>query len=253
MGKYFGSEGLIALIYLSAIIILGVSRFGILTIPGIIIALLGIALALKKKFALASTIGILTATGSYIAQYLTAFCPSCTLAATIFAIGGIISFIPIVRSKPGLALLTVPLVISAALLGSVAIPEDTRPMVYITPASTAKAEEVGSEVVSITSNQELKKPQLFFSVTCPSCKKAIEEYVKQDPGGQYWQPVVVPQMALVQGEDMLKGYGYTGSVLSAAKSPGRAVPCLLVAENDMYIGAGKTIAQLNRIRREEGQ
>ena len=50
-------------------------------------ALIGIYFARKEEYIIVATTGILTATGSFIAQSLTYYCSTCTLAA-LFAIAG---------------------------------------------------------------------------------------------------------------------------------------------------------------------
>lgn len=66
-------------------------------------------------------------------------------------------------------------------------------------------------------------------------------FIKKDPEGKTWQPVVVPNIALSQGEEMLRKMGYTGKLISASRSPSGGFPCLRTPDGRLLVGQEKII------------
>lgn len=81
-----------------------------------------------------------------------------------------------------------------------------------------------------------KVPALYFSPWCGYCEEPLREYVKRDPRGKTWQPVVVPDTAMSQGEALIRKMGYTGRLISAPKSPSGGFPCLQLPDGRLLVG-----------------
>ena len=79
MATKIRKEGIInALFFIGAFIVLLLNTFGLLTIPGLIVALLCVFFIYKKNYITVSILALLTGAGSLLAQSVTAFCPYCT-------------------------------------------------------------------------------------------------------------------------------------------------------------------------------
>lgn len=211
------------LFFLAAIGLLLYNTFGILTLPGIIAALVAIYSVCKKNYFLPAMIGIISASGSFIGQYATSFCPYCTAAAFCFFLGGVINLRRVFIERLPVSIGLIILLTSSMTLFLTApvIPDDRNPVIY---TSAPIAHEIQSN-----------KPLLFLSPTCRSCIDAMELFIKYDPTGENWQPVITPNLSLQAGKTKLESMGYRGQVISAAKPPGKKVPALQI-NGEVYEG-----------------
>lgn len=236
LSSYSLEEGLPALFFFIAGVILVLGSFGTLTIPGIIASLSGIFFI--RKPGIAALIGITAASGSLAGQSLTAFCLYCALSATSFAIAGLIALALATRQHPAWILVIIPLFLS---LGT---------FVLTSPIGDARTEAIIVQKTRITVKEEVQLPELYFMPSCKSCPKVLEYLVAEDPKGQFWQPVVVPNSSLLDGEKKLRSMGYVGKVICASGSPGRMVPCLLV-NGTLIEGATNILKESPKILNKE--
>jgi len=240
MKKITSKEGVIsALFFITALIFLAINTFGMLTIPGLIVAVIALYCSLTGRYLYSAYLGVAAAFGSFLTQFITTFCSYCTLAATAFLVGGLISLL-FLKSKnitAILSLLTLS-VLSAILLVANLPSYEQKPV-------------IAQPVVITGSTIKDNKPMLYISPGCKSCKPVLEEFVKLDPNGTYWQPVIVPAVLLAQGEAILKDKGYTGEIKSSFSSPTRSVP-LLEINGQYYQGSQITIDKIKN-REEVGR
>ena len=204
---------LLYLLFASSGVVLITGKFGVLTIPGVIMALLGIYFARKQEHVIVATIGVLTATGSYIAQSFTYYCFTCTIAATLFAIAGILALI---QDRAEHYKVTIGLIVLLC-LGLFSL--NSMFQFYQNPVicdETYIAQAAGSN-----------KPLLYVSPTCKACTSMLEKVLTYDSNGEKCLVVVTPIRALASVETELKNRGYTGEVISANQSPTGFVPVLI--------------------------
>lgn len=204
-------EGLNALFFLIAIVLLAYNTFGVLTVPGYIMAVTAIFLIYFKQYYWVGMIGIFTAAGSFTAQYLTYFCPYCTAAAFCFFIGGLINL----RGKYQENLPT-------SILSTICITTALTLFIFA-PVSGYEPEVIMSD-----------KPLLYFSTECRACSDVVEYLVKTDQTGEKWLPVILGDYA--KGEKYLVDKGFTGETLTATQPPGKVIPALVV-EGEIYEGS----------------
>jgi hypothetical protein len=214
-------EGILyALFYLIAIGLLLYNTFGVLTIPGLIMAILAIVLVFCKKHYLVAMIGIFTAAGSFTAQYMTYFCPYCTAAAFCFLIGGLINLRGRYQQRISISILST-VCITAALT-----------LFIFSPAPYYSTETQANEIIS-------DKPLVYISIECRACEEVIKFLIEYDSAGIDWQPVLLGDFE--KGKQYLIDKGYTGEVLSAMQPPGTVIPAL-VSRGEIYEGS-KTIEE----------
>lgn len=222
-----------AFFFLSAVLILFLNKWGILSVPGMAAGVTGVFFTVKKHYKLASLIGVTSAFASFTAQVATAFCPHCTGAALMFTLAGVTALINVIPEKPLWSLIVLPVTLSFLFLMARAAPyQDRRAEAFITPVAVSDDEEIKKDT-----DGETLKPRLYVSVSCGSCEKALEYFIRQDPEGERWQPVIIPNSALPQGEKILRELGYRGEVHSVGDSPAHAVPCLEM-EEQIFVGLG---------------
>ncbi len=227
-----------SLLFVLIISILLYADFGILTGPGIIAALLGIYFSLSLRHLFVAMIGVTAASASFIGQSMVAYCPYCTMAAMCFLIAGTISLMKIARKYT-----LVSLVLCGIIIASVSV---------FTISFTAYADPrepviQNNQTAVVAPKCDISKPKLYLSTTCPSCKDAMADFVRKDPKGEKWLPVIVPHSHLAQGEKMLQELGYQGEVVSASYPPGNRLPTLDV-EGEILVGSK---IQYERITKEE--
>ena len=240
MKKLITKEGIInALFFLTAFIFLIINSFGMLTIPGLIVAVIALYCSLTGRYLYSAYLGVAAAFGSFLTQFITTFCSYCTLAATAFLVGGLISLLFLKSKNITATLILLTLSVLSAILLVVNLPSYEQKPVIAQPVVITGA--------TIKDN----KPILYISPGCKSCKSVLEEFVKFDPNGTYWQPVIVPAVLLAQGEAILKDKGYMGEVKSSFSSPTRFVP-LLEINGQYYQGKEITIKKIKN-REEEGR
>lgn len=204
---------LLYLLFFSSAVVLTTGKFGLLTIPGIIMGLIGIYFTRKDEYIIVATIGIITATGSFIAQSMTYYCSSCTLAATLFAVAGILALI---QDRAEHYKVTIVLIVMLCLgLYSLKTMFDF----YQNP--------IIQDNVNITQAIESDKPLLYISPTCKACNFILEAVLAYDPEGEKCIVVATPIRALASVETNLKNRGYAGEVVSANQSPTGFVPVLI--------------------------
>lgn len=232
--KIVKAKGILnAFCFFIAFIILIFNKFGILTIPGFIIALLAAYFSITNRFMYSAILGISTATLSFIAQFITVFCLGCTLSATGFALGGLLSLLFLDSEKIVLRLsLIIFLIIGIFFMGFNLPQYYQAPVIEITDISPTK--QVNAD-----------KAQLYISPECKSCKAVLNTFIKADPEGRYWQPVIVPRILLAHGEAILKNEGYKGYIATAPQSPTGFVPLLQIKEQ-YYRGSEITPEKLER-------
>lgn len=208
------------LFFLIAIGLLLYNTFGILTIPGIIAAFIAIIFIYKNNYYIPAIIGILAASASFTGQYLTVYCPYCTMAAFCFFIGGIISLRHVFTKILPVSIALVVIISVSITMFALAPVTDTR--------LTATNIEIQSELPQ-------DKPLLFVSPNCKACEDAVDYLIKKDPIGETWQPVIVPDLSMEVGKKLLVKKGYTGKVLTTSEPPGSKVPALLT-NGELYEG-----------------
>lgn len=220
-------EGILhTLFFITAIGLLLYNTFGILTIPGLIAAVICAVFALKQNYYIPAVIGIVVASGSLFAQYMTAYCPYCTMAAFCFFIGGILSLRHVFTKM-------LPVSIGLVVIISVGLTLFTA-----APVIDTRAAESNTNVV-LPENLPKDKPLLFISTSCRACEETVALFIENDPYGKTWRPVIVPDLDKETGENLLAEKGYKGETLSALDPPGKRVPALL-DEETLYEGT-KTI------------
>lgn len=201
--------------------------FGTLTGPGLFAAVLGTGLVLAGRFTLVGAVGILTAAGSFGAQALTSICSTCTSAAVAFALAGVIALLQVLQERP-----VVIASLAAVLVGSLICYSgqgyfDSRLFAQSNgPRYSIESTEYTGPGGDVTVRYE-GKALLFISTTCPSCHELVEEFIKADPQGLTWQPIIVPTGYLDEGRDWLTDAGYTGIVLADKVAPNHMVPSLM--------------------------
>jgi len=223
---------------LSAVLILFLNKWDILSVPGMAAGITGVFFILKKHYKLASLIGVTSAFVSFTAQTATAFCSHCTGAALMFTLAGVMVLMNVIPEKPLWSLIVLPAVFSFLFLMVQTAPyQDRRAEAFISPAAVSESEKNRKDVA-----EEILKPRLYVSVSCGSCEKALEYFIRQDTKGERWQPVIIPNSALSQGEKMLRELGYRGEALSAGNSPAHAVPCLETGKQ-IFTGSGAVMTK----------
>lgn len=230
-------EGVIStLFFLIAFICLIINTFGTLTIPGLVVAVIAIYCSFTNKYLYSACLGVMAAFGSFLIQFLTVFCPYCTLAATAFLVGGVLSLLFLQSKNMAVNFILLALSIVAVALLVINLPSYEQKPLIVQPVAIAES--------TIQNN----KPKLYVSPSCKSCKPILDKFVEFDPKGTYWQPVIIPAVLLVQGEVILKEKGFTGEVKSSFSSPTRFVP-LLEVDGKYYRGEEITV---EKIREEAG-
>lgn len=216
MATKIRKEGIInALFFIGAFIVLLLNTFGLLTIPGLIVALLCVFFIYKKNYITVSILALLTGAGSLLAQSVTAFCPYCTIAAVLFILGGLCS---VIINPPSLR---VSLFVIGVTILCLSLINGFLPVYQQSPI-------VAQEV--LTTQAVNDKPKLYISPDCRACKDIIQQFIDNDPEGESWQPVITPTILLARGEHYLREKGYVGEVISAPKSPTQFIPVLQVGE-----------------------
>lgn len=225
-------DKLIALLYLiGAIFVLTIGDFGVLTIPGVIVAVFGVIAMCQKCYLAAGLSSTLAAITSFIAQSFTGWCISCTIAAAMFAIAGLLSY-----GKKLKLLLGIPalLLISYFILSSTLSVNEVRTANrYENNFSVSLPLDSHTNALAEPGKGENKQiPLLYVSAYCPSCKEVLKRYIENDPQGDHWQPVMVSPGQV--GISMLTDMGYTGKVYQSGSAL-QAVPCLKFGD-EKYIG-----------------
>ncbi|MDN5375129.1 MAG: hypothetical protein PWQ39_169 [Thermacetogenium sp.] len=232
-----------ALFFSVAIIILLTAHHGPLTWPGVAAAALGVIFSFAGIDALAAAAGIISASVSFTAQAMIGICTSCTYAAGCFAIAGLVSAARLGRRKPFLVVLfALPLVVGLFLY-------DYKLNVSNALLQQGKAAE--AKTAAVTQNEACRPdvPMLYFSPWCEYCEEPLQAYVKENPEGKTWQPVVVPNYAMAQGEAMLRKMGYTGKLVSAPASPSGGIPCLQMPDGRLLVGRQEIMRVLKGVEK----
>lgn len=233
-----------ALFFLVTIIILLTARFGPLTLPGVVAAALGALFSLAGLEFFTAAVGVLSASVSFSAQALVGVCGSCTFAAACFAAAGLVSVARVGKNKPVIAVFLMLPLITGLLLYSYRL--DTSNYL-LENGKTAETENASTAIIQ----DEAGRPdvQLFyFSPWCESCEEPLRAFVEKDPKGETWQPVVVPTLAMAQGEAMIRKMGYTGKVISAPSSPSGGIPCLQMPDKTLLVGQKRVLNALKERR-----
>lgn len=215
--------------FICVIIVLFIGNFGILTIPGLIVAVFGLITMYKKYYSIGAFVAILAATISVIAQSIIGWCMSCIIAATMFSIAGLLA------CERKMQLIGIPILLVILILSLSSIV----PVNGMKTANNSKSSSLSPRAYLINSLAEPGKdlntqiPLLYISEYCPSCKEVLKQYIKNDPQGDRWQPVMVSPRQV--GNSMLTDMGYTGEVYQSG-AVSQIVPCLEMG-NQKYIGA----------------
>lgn len=208
--------------------------------PGVAVATLGFAACITERNTLAVACGTITAAIGLAAQAVYGICMSCVLVAALFGLAGLISSISLINTRPKLALLlNVPLLCGSLYLGIHISTHD-----YLAPKQLTKYIAQIQSVNIPDERVDTTLPVLYFSPWCPPCGDTIKLFIEKDPEGETWQPVVVPHNAIEDGTNYLLELNYTGKIISASKSPGLGVPCLLF-EDEIYTGPKQISDWLN--------
>lgn len=154
----------------------------IITWAGIIVAISCIVLVYRNQYHLAAILSCIAATGSFLFQGITVLCIPCTVIACLFCVQ--------------IFILEGPMwLLSIALLSGV--------FMFIA------VEEPIQE-----------KNLLYISEHCKPCHPVLQEFIKRDPQGHTWEPVVV-QTSL----EYLRKMGYKGKI-NQGIPPGDSIPVL---------------------------
>lgn len=229
-----GEGSISAPFFLIALIILLTAKHGPLTWPGAVAAGTGVALVFFGWKELALADALFSAAASFTAQSILGVCLSCTCAAIAFALAGIILVFYLAPKKPLLVIsLAFPLAISLFLFAdSLSVyPNDC-----FEPVKIAQASEVDNA----------NKPVLYYSPWCSYCEEPLALFIKRDPIGETWQPVVVPYFGMTEGEKLIRELGYQGKVISASKPPSGALPCLVLPDGRMLSGKSQLLSFVER-------
>lgn len=222
--------------FLAAVIILLSAKPGPLTYPGVAAGTLGVIFALTGRITLAAAAGLLSAATSFAAQSLYGICASCTYAAASFTVAGIISAYQVMTSKG-----------SAALVIALALPLLAGMSMYVYQAhqvNNIQQARLNAEPAGQAPGVQAARsgvPRLYFAPWCRFCEEPLKEFVKNDPEGKTWQPVVIPYSGVSEGEKLIRGMGYRGKLMAEAVSPGRGVPCLAMPDGRILVGKTKII------------
>ncbi len=204
--------------------VLSFGNFGVLTIPGIIVAISCLALIYKTYYSIAAFIAILAATISFLAQAIIGWCVSCIIAAVMFAIAGLLASRRKIQLLFGIPILFGILVF---ILPNIVSKDSSESYPVTSALHTSKANISDYEKVRNSSI-----PLLYVSAFCPSCKDILKRYIESDPQGKYWRPVIVSHGQ--EGDQMLNDMGYTGELYHEI-AVSKAVPCLEI-RNEKYVG-----------------
>lgn len=232
-----------ALFFSAAIVILLAAHHGPLTFPGVAAAALGVTFSFAGMDALAAAAGIISASVSFAAQALVGVCMSCTYAAGCFTVAGLIPVARLGRRKPFLVVLF-------------ALPLAAGLFMYDYKLSVSNAllqqDRTAEAETAVDTKIKIDRPgilMLYFSPWCEYCEEPLHAFVKKDPAGKTWQPVVVPNYAMAQGEAMLRKMGYTGKLISAPASPSGGIPCLQMPGGKLLVGRQEIIQELKGAER----
>ncbi|NHM28067.1 hypothetical protein G7K71_13980 [Desulfofundulus sp. TPOSR] len=224
---------------------------GTLVVPGAASALAGVIFSLLGREAPAALTGTLTASASFAAQAVFGFCESCTAAAVLFSLGGLSSGADLF-AREGKKAQKVAAAVAVALLFLSAFFLFARLELTGMPGGTAgnSAWENREPVSTGKKITRVEKALLYFSPFCRACGEAVRAAVSADPGGKRWEPVVVPELAVRTGEEKLKEAGYSGKVRTSSSSPAGKVPCLVLPDGRMFVGAREVAGLFENLEKE---
>ncbi len=210
---------LILILLILAISVLLTSKIGILTIPGILMAIIGLYFLYKENYIGSATIAIFTSTGSLIVQSYTAFCLSCTITASLFALAGVVGLLQDKGEHLKLNIILICiLLVGVFFLSSMLV-------FYQNPAIQDKGLVLEQKK---TTTEE--KAKLYISPSCSFCDEYLDYLIEQDILGEKCIVVTVPIRSLAKTQQDLKDKGFKGEVLSTAQSPTNFVPVLIFNE-----------------------
>lgn len=230
-----------ALFFAGAAALLFFHGAGPLKAPGIAAAVTAAGLAAGGHAVGAGFIGVAAASISFLAQARFGFCPDCVLAASCFAAGGLACGAALYRRHPAASVaFALCLAVSMAALAYCGISKTAAPTVPAAPQTTAETSGRPVSPPSGTiSDQPADTVELFFSPWCSHCGEAVAAFVRADPGGEKWRPVVVPEAALADGEKELRDLGYSGPLSAASASPSGGVPCVRLPDGGVVTGSSR--------------
>ena len=244
--------------FLAAFVELFAEGRGTLALPGAAAALTGVAFSALGWEELAALVGIGAASASFAAQGFLGRCDDCVLAAVFFALGGLAAGAS-AFTREGKNVLKAAVGASVfLLLVAVAFFVHAEPMrasneVLDVPHTGATAGSLEGAVGPSTGGEGSipEKALLYVSPFCRACGGVLSVAVRSDPGGERWEPVIVPELALRAGENELVGLGYTGKVRTSAASPAGKVPCLVLPDGRLLTGAEEVTAWFQKVGRKE--
>ena len=132
-----------------------------------------IVLVFYEKHYIVAMIGILTAAGSFTAQYVTYFCPYCTAAAFSFLIGGLINL----RGR-------YQQVLPVSIISTVCITVSLTLFIF-SPVPYYGFDSMENEIIVSD------KPLLYISTECRACEETVKFFIAHDTKGDEWQPVIL--------------------------------------------------------------
>ncbi|MGB9849118.1 MAG: hypothetical protein ACPLSY_04750 [Moorellaceae bacterium] len=215
---------------------------GPLRIPGIAAAVAATITAATGYPLVAGMVGVISASVSFVAQARFGLCLDCAVAASCFAAGGLLSGAALYHKRP-----LVPVVFALCLIGSMGVfiysmNKVALPVVASALQTTEETTKHPTGPPPITDpDRSAGMAELFFSPWCKYCGEAVAAFVRADPEGRLWRPVVVPEAAASEGEKELRDLGYTGVVSVAHASPSSGVPSVRLPDGRVVTGSGKVM------------
>lgn len=183
---------------------------------------MGMYFTSKEKYIYVAIICILTATGSLTAQYLTSYCTTCTIGATLFMLTGIINL----AQDKATHLKTNFVLISTLIIGLFFL--NSMFQYYQNPIILNEDSVISKKNHDVALADTIeKRALLYISPTCNACKLFIDHVVEYDIKGEKCIIVTTPIRSLAQTEQKLREKGYTGKVVAATKAPTGFVPVLI--------------------------
>lgn len=211
--------------------VLAYSLPGLLNLPGIIMAALGIWASYKGKEKLAAIAGTIPSAGSFVAQGIYGLCVTCTVAATLFAIAAAFAIYEDYR-KGGVR--TAGACLALIIAGS---------LFLLAHTTTSTNTQTNTHTLAHT---HTAKYMVYINPECQACEDTLRYLIKGDPCGKKWQPVVVPRAELYGAERKLSRMGYMGEIMTADDNPGNVFPTMQIGER-LYTGKKQIIKKLEEI------
>ena len=215
---------------------------GPLRIPGVLAAVVATVTAATGHSLVAGLIGITSASISFLAQARFGICLDCTLAASCFAAGGLLAGAALYNKRSAIPVFFALWLIASMGVFIYSMNQVALPTVTLVPKTTGETTGRPAAPPPVTAPERpADKVELFFSPWCRYCGEAVATFVRADPEGRSWRPVVVPEAAASEGEKELRSLGYRGPVFVAHASPSGGVPSVRLPDGKVVTGSGRVM------------